>query len=131
MEWGKHDTFFGMEHLDITKPVVVVEGAFDVLRLKTLGMKNVIGTHGGISHKSDKLNRLKNLSVISGFDADEPGLKFHKALERFFGKPIRRLDWSLVGCKDPGELKTKEDLQEVLKNQNMNLKFYDKWRNKL
>ena len=130
-EWGKHTTFFGMEHLDITKTIVIVEGAFDVLRLKTLGLKNVIGTHGGISHKSEKLNRLKNLSIISGFDADEPGLNFHKAIERFFGKPIRRLDWSLVGCKDPGELKSKEDLQKVLNTKERNLKFQDKWRNRV
>jgi len=131
MEWGKHDTFFGMEHLDITKPVVVVEGAFDVLRLKTLGLNNVIGTHGGISYKSDKLKRLTNLSVISGFDSDEPGKNFHKAIERFFNKPIRRLDWSLVGCKDPGELKNREDFLRVLDNQPRNLKFQDKWRNRI
>lgn len=126
VEWGRHDSFFGMEHLDITKPVVVVEGAFDVLRLKTLGLSNVIGTHGGISSKSKKLERLRNLSVISGFDADEAGKNFHKELERFFNKKIQRLDWNIVGVKDPGDLKSKEDLEKVL-NKTTNLKFKNKW----
>ncbi len=49
---GQGRFFFGMEYLDITKPVILVEGAFDCLRLKTLGLNNVIATHGGISHKS-------------------------------------------------------------------------------
>lgn len=131
MEWGREDSFFGMEHLDITKPVVIVEGAFDCLRLKTLGLNNVIATHGGISHKSKKLERLKNLSVICGFDADQAGRNFHKAVERFFQKPIQSLDWSIIGCKDPGEIKSKEDLEKVLQINKRNFKFQDKWENKI
>jgi 5S rRNA maturation endonuclease (ribonuclease M5) len=131
MEWGRDDSFFGMEYIDITKPVVLVEGAFDCLRLKTLGLENVIATHGGISHKSKKLKRLRNLSVISGFDADDAGDKFYKAVEKFFQKEIPRLDWKKVGAKDPGELKSREDLEKVLNTNKLNLRFRDKWRFRL
>lgn len=131
IEWGREDSFFGMEHLDITKPVILVEGAFDCLRLKTLGLSNVIATHGGISHTSKKLLRLKNLSIICGFDADQAGRNFHKAVERFFQKSIQSLDWSIIGCKDPGEIKSKEDLQKVLQTNKRNHRFQDKWRNKI
>ena len=131
IEWGREDSFFGMDHLDITKPVIVVEGAFDCLRLKTLGLLNVIATHGGISHKSKKLDRLKHISVIGGFDADNAGRDFHKAVERFLGRQIPLLDWNIAGCKDPGELKSKEDLEKVLKINTRNLKFQDKWENKI
>jgi 5S rRNA maturation endonuclease (ribonuclease M5) len=130
-EWGREDSFFGMEYLDITKPVILVEGAFDCLRLKTLGLNNVIATHGGISHKSKKLERLKNLHVICGFDVDQAGRTFHKAVERFFQKPIQSLDWSIIGCKDPGEIKSKEDLEKVLQINKRNFKFQDKWENKI
>jgi 5S rRNA maturation endonuclease (ribonuclease M5) len=131
VEWGREDSFFAMEYLDITKPVVLVEGAFDCLRLKTLGLDNVIATHGGISHRSKKIERLKNLSVINGFDADNAGDIFSKAVERFFQKEIPRLDWSKVGAKDPGELKSREDLETVLNTNKLNIKFRDKWRFRL
>jgi 5S rRNA maturation endonuclease (ribonuclease M5) len=131
LEWGREDSFFGIEYLDITKPVILVEGAFDVLRLKTLGLTNVIATHGGVSYKSKKLQRLKNLVVITGFDSDSAGLKFHRAVERVFNKPIQSLDWSIIGCKDPGEIKSKEDLKKVLQINKRNFKFQDKWRNKI
>lgn len=131
IEWGREDSFFGMEHLDITKPVYLVEGAFDALRVKTLGLTNVIATHGGISYRSKKLHRLRNLAVITGFDADQPGRNFHKAVERFFKKPIQSLDWAIIGCKDPGEIKSKEDLERVLHINKRNFKFHDKWGNKI
>ena len=128
-EWGRSDSFFGLQWLDLTKPVILVEGAFDVLRLATLGLTNAIATHGGISRKSKKLLRLKALnpvSVICGFDADEAGSKFTKAVRQVFGK-TEVLDWKIVGCKDAGELRSTEDLQKVLNNKR-SLKFQDKWR---
>jgi len=128
MEWGRQDSFFGMEYLDVTKPVILVEGAFDVLRLKTLGLENVVATHGGINHKSKKIKRLKNLEVICGFDADEAGHEFANSVERFFNKKLVKLDWKKVGCKDPGEIKSKEDLDKVLNTKQENFKFPNKWR---
>ena len=129
-EWGREDSFFGFDQLDLTKPVILVEGAFDCLRLVTLGMTNVIATHGGISHKSKKLCRLKSMnpvSVVCGFDADDAGKKFTQAVEHHFNDVVV-LNWAKVGCKDAGELKSEEDLQIVLKQRN--LKFQDKYRRK-
>jgi hypothetical protein len=93
-------------------------------------MTNVIATHGGISHKSKKLCRLKSMnpvSVVCGFDADDAGKKFTQAVEHHFNDVVV-LNWAKVGCKDAGELKSEEDLQIVLKQRN--LKFQDKYRRK-
>jgi 5S rRNA maturation endonuclease (ribonuclease M5) len=130
-EWGKDDSFFGMEHIDITRPVVVVEGAFDCLRLKTLGVDNVIATHGGVSHKSFKLKRLSSLNVVTGFDNDAAGIKFRHEANKFFGKEIPYLDWSIINVKDPGEIKSRQDLDKVLFKNTVSLKYTDKWRIKV
>jgi len=127
-DWGRSDSFFAMDKVDLSKPIIIVEGAFDCLRLKTLGLNNVIATHGGVSKKSEKLLRLKNNIIICGFDSDHAGKEFHKHAEQCFGKSLRALDWNLVGCKDPGELKSREDLEIVLNHSKLNLKFRDKWR---
>jgi len=128
IDWGREDSFFGLDQLDLTKPVVLVEGAFDCLRLATLGMTNVIAIHGGISPKSKKLFRLKSMnpvSVVCGFDADDAGKEFTQAVKHHFDDVVV-LNWKLVSCKDAGELKSKEDLQIVLTQRN--LKFQDKYR---
>jgi len=128
VNWGRSDSFFGLQWLNLTKPVILVEGAFDVLRLATLGLTNAIATHGGISKSSKKLLRLKALNpvkVICGFDADDAGKKFTKAVQQVFGK-TEVLDWKIVGCKDAGELRSQEDLRKVLNKRNF--KFQDKWR---
>lgn len=130
VNWGRSDSFFGMQFLDLAKPVIVVEGAFDVLRLASLGMANVIATHGGISRSSRKLHRLKALNpvkVICGFDVDEAGKKFTKAVKQVFGN-VDVLDWKIVGCKDAGELRSQEDLRKVLDKRN--IRFQDKYRRK-
>lgn len=127
-EWGRPDSFFGMQWLNLAKPVILVEGAFDVLRLATLGLTNAIATHGGVGSSSKKLLRLKELNpvkVICGFDADEAGKKFTKAVRQVFGK-IEELDWKIVGCKDAGELRSESDLRKVLNKRKLN--FQDKWR---
>lgn len=127
LEWGRDDSFFGMEYFDSTKPVTVVEGAFDVLRLESLGEENVLATHGGVSFKSAKLKRLAALNPVavrSGFDSDLAGQTFTQALDRNIPK-AQVLNWDIVGCKDAGELKTRQDLDKVLKQRNY--KFQDKW----
>ena len=132
VSWGRDDSFFGMEWLDLLKPVILVEGAFDVMRLNSLGVTNVIATHGGVSSKSEKLKRLIALnpvSIVSGFDADKAGQSFRHAVECLVHKNIEVLDWGVVGCKDAGDLKSRQDLDIVLKQRNIN--FQDKWRVKL
>ena len=131
IKWGRSDSWFGIEFLDINKPVFLVEGIFDCLRLKTLGIENVIAAHGGIYDKSEKVKRLMEMQpriIYAGFDADAAGTKFKEVIKRQFDGPVLDLDWSKVGAKDPGDLKSKEDLRIVLKTQTENFKFKDKWR---
>ena len=133
-KWGRNDSWFGIEFLDINKPVFLVEGIVDCLRLKTLGIENVIAAHGGIGNKSDKVKRLIDMQpriIYTGFDADEPGNKFKEVIKKQFDGPILDLDWSKVGAKDPGDLKSKEDLRIVLKTQTENFKFRDKWEERI
>ena len=68
---------------------------------------------------------LNPVEVISGFDADLAGNNFAKELQKVFKKNIQSLDWKIVGCKDAGELKSRQDLDKVLKQRNY--MFQDKW----
>lgn len=132
-EWGRTDSWFGIQFLDITKPIILVEGIADCLRLRTLGLSNVIASHGGITRKSKKLIRLVNMNpkmVYLGFDANEAGQRMAEEAKKVFKCPTRVLDWSKVGCDDPGELKSKEDLETVLKDER-NFKFHDKFQRSL
>lgn len=131
MEWGRDDSWFGIEFLDTTIPVILVEGAFDCLRLKTLGISNVIAAHGSIGKKSYKLQRILDLKPVllyNGFDSDDAGKTFKKNVRRRADCEVIDLDWSKIGLKDPGELKSKEDFLKVLENKNM--MFKDKFRRK-
>jgi len=134
VEWGREDSWFGFEFLDANKPVFLVEGIFDCLRLKSLGVDNVIATHGGIGKHSPKVKRLMRLRpriIYLGFDSDGAGEKFKEVIREQFDGPLIDLDWSKVGAKDPGDLQSKEDLRTVLKTQSGNFKFRDKWEERI
>ncbi len=131
IQWGRPDSWFGIEFLNINEPIVLVEGIMDCLRLKTLGLQNVIASHGGIGKKSLKLKRILDFNpklLYLGFDADNAGKQFSLAVRRQANCKVIDLDWSKVGRKDPGELGSKEELEQVLDQQTLNFKFTDKFR---
>lgn len=129
-KWGRSDSWAGLEFLDITKPIVLVEGFFDMLRLKTLGLVNVIASHGGIGKNSLKLKRILDLSpklIYTGFDADKSGKEFSKWVRRQAKCEVIDLDWSKLNIKDPGDLKSKADLTKLLRS-GTEFEFQDKYK---
>lgn len=114
---------FGAHLVEWEKPVMVVEGGEDVLRLYTLGYFNVVGflTTSFTKAQLDILCRAP--LVINGLDADKPGDRaFARFLQEVRGRvPVMRIHWSRAGigikgkvCKDSGDLVSREQLASVL-----------------
>jgi hypothetical protein len=92
-----------------------VSGNCDLLRLSSLGVKNVIAA-GGTKVTEAQLSALPARMIFLGLDADPPGQKATTRIAQMIGRRamVMKLDWSLVGCKDPGELTSREQAQTVL-----------------
>jgi len=114
--WGRKDFWFGIEHVDFSKPVILVESETDVLRLRTLGIDNVMAACGGVG--SEKLKRVISNIAILGFDSDEPGARYcSKAIGSLHSSAgMIRLSWKTVGAKDAGDLKSLDDWNKVWEN---------------
>ena len=94
--WGRRDYWFGVQYLDPALPVVLVESETDLLRLRSLGVENVIASCGALN--KFKVSRIPNYTILLGFDADGPGSKFTmKAIKLFDNRrKLYKLDWSIV-----------------------------------
>jgi 5S rRNA maturation endonuclease (ribonuclease M5) len=128
--WGRKDYWFGIQFLDPALPVVLVESETDLLRLRSLGVNNVLAACGGINKW--KVARIPNHTIYLGFDADQAGSKFTmKAIDLFKGRRLFKLDWSLVDisyytpkrriekkkpANDAGDLETYEQYYYILEN---------------
>lgn len=108
--------WFGMKHLDISKPVICVEGPLDMLRLQTLGYKNTIASCGASVTKKQLCN-IPNNNIMLGYDSDQAGKDATKRIvELLSNRLVQILDWSIVGRKDAGDLTSREELEDVLNN---------------
>ena len=111
--WPKNNLWYGLESIDWSKPVILVEGEFDVLRLKTLGFLNVLGCCGSLSDRQLMLLKSYNpVWVYIGFDNDETGRRYTERAKRRL-RNYSILDWGILGIKDAGDLKSQDDLQKV------------------
>ena len=115
--------WFGMEYVDWSKPVILVEGELDALRLMTLGWYNVIAS--ATSSVTDaQIKALVADSLLLGYDADKGGRYAHRRiLDTLNGASnVHLLDWSQVNkadghpCKDAGDLVDAESMWTVLRN---------------
>lgn len=111
--------WFGQQFRDNArqKPLMLVEGAFDVLRLKSLGL--VLPTWASLGPPSARqIEQLKGYTLYMAFDADEAGSKFSQTVEdaREAGQRVYRLDWGIVGVKDGGDVKDSQQIQQVLRH---------------
>ena len=128
--WGRKDYWFGIQYYDPTKPVILVESETDVMRLRSLGVENILATCGPLSkHKAD---RITNEVILLGFDCDNAGSKYtSKAIQFFRGRQLYRLQWDMIEvkwytkkkrllryrpAKDAGDLETLEQFEEVMRN---------------
>jgi 5S rRNA maturation endonuclease (ribonuclease M5) len=107
--------WFGMAMADDSRPLMLVEGEIDAMRLKTLGFANVVAS--ATSSVSDaQIDALLADTLILGYDADKGGEFAHRRIrDRVRGKALLyEADWSVVDANDPGDLKNKEQLVAVL-----------------
>ena len=96
--WGRKDYWFGIQFLDPLLPVVLVESETDLLRLRSLGVDNVIASCGAVNKW--KADRVPNNTIYLGFDSDPAGDKFAaKARDLFKGRRLFRLRWNMVDVK--------------------------------
>lgn len=108
-------SWFGLHLVDWRRPVMLVEGEIDAMRLITLGLKNVVASTGW-HIKEAQANQICAPQVIVGLDADTAGIKGAYRADRLFNKKasVTFADWSTIDCKDPGELRGKKSLAKVL-----------------
>jgi hypothetical protein len=107
VDYHAPNLWFGNHLYETSKPLVLVEGAIDALRLHTLGIKNVLASFGGPSR--EQVESLYAPAVYLGYDNDGEngaGAKYTKRLVDMLQVPaISVLPWEVVGIKDAGELK--------------------------
>ncbi len=106
IEYKAPNLFFGNHLFNPEKPVLLVEGAIDALRLHSLGFKNVLAAFGSLSN--EQIESLYAPVVYLGFDNDAAGHEFtKKAVAKLRVPSISILDWGVVGIKDAGELESR------------------------
>lgn len=124
--------WFGLEKIDPSRPVTLVEGECDALKLITLGHTNVIAS-GGVNLTQTQSQVITDFQqIILGFDSDEAGqaanIKVADLCSNLKGSPksppptIKVANWSLarrkdgLPCKDPGDLEDDQGLALVMAN---------------
>lgn len=111
-EYKAPNLWFGNHIFDPQKPVILVEGAIDALRLHSLGFHNVLASFGEPS--TEQLASFYAPVVYLGYDSDATGREFTKKLVRKLQVPsISILDWSVADIKDAGELENMEQFRKV------------------
>jgi len=115
--YGAPHLCFGQHEVDMTKPVILVEGGLDLLRLNSLGRWNVLASMGPISNT--QLDSLYARQIYVAFDSDEAGKRMaERALKYLINvfPVVYYVDWSHVKAKDPGELKSVDQMEEVIRS---------------
>lgn len=125
---GAHD-FFGIDHIDQTLPVTIVEGEIDALTLMECGLKNVLSvpsgapmkvTDGKIDASEDKrftfvwnaFDMLKNVPYVTiATDTDSAGQALAEELARRIGKDKCRI--AKFALKDLNEVFLAEGADSV------------------
>jgi hypothetical protein len=131
--WGRKDYWFGMQFYDPTRPVYLVESETDLLRLRSLGIENILATCGPLN--KFKTDRITNEVIYLGFDSDSAGSKYvMKAVQLFRGRTLYRLPWDVVSitwytpkqrlervrpAKDAGDLQSLAQFEEVMQNKRL------------
>lgn len=106
---------FNEYFLDPKKPVYVVEGIFDCLKMVSLGYPNTVALLGtGLS--DDQARKLKGLAqpVYLMLDGDAGGIKgTGEAIRMLKGKVIALYTCAVPEGKDPGDM-TKEEISSAI-----------------
>jgi hypothetical protein len=101
---------------------ITVTGNCDMMRLLSLGRSNTIaaGT-SGISQA--QLDALHGINYRLGFDADDSGRAGAAKVYRMLSNKniVSVLDWSVAGCKDPGDITSEEQIVNVMEHLRLSL----------
>ena len=111
VDYNSRSVLFGDHLVAPGRQVILVEGAFDALRLYTLGVGNVLACFGtfGIG----KARGVPSSSVVIAFDADSAGKDAtEKAISLLCmrSQTISVADWGRAHVKDPGDLLSREQM---------------------
>lgn len=107
---------FGLGEVDSSKPILLVEGEIDLLKLVSLGFDNVVAI-GSATPAKKQITVLPSSTIILGLDSDSAGKAGALSLARqMHGKLVYLVDWGLVGVKDPGEINNRDDVLFALNN---------------
>lgn len=109
--------FFNSHMIDRTKPVMIVEGGCDVMRLISLGYFNVIASATS-AITQEQINAINAGIIILGMDNDKEGRKGNiRVMKALKEKAMMYVaDWGIIGKKDAGELKNRDELDIVIRN---------------
>lgn len=103
------------------KYLIIVEGAFDAMKVNQFGQCAVAILGEGINTEQvdmiyDYADKLGVKEIISGFDGDIAGNKFHSKLCDIDKRMFKRIDYSLVKAKDMMDVKNCNDFEYLLDN---------------
>ncbi len=113
---------FGNHLMSPDKPLMIVEGPLDALRLNSIKVNNVVATFGGMN-KQQALH-LYARCVYLGYDADDPGRRMNKEAFNMLKEKVRTIysiDWGVANTngdskkvKDAGDVKSFHELVYIL-----------------
>jgi 5S rRNA maturation endonuclease (ribonuclease M5) len=119
----EHGMFFGAREVNYKKPVIIVEGELDAMRLVALNCSNVLASCTCCMTEAQADSLIFPLVVI-GYDSDIAGENgCNKVIKKLQKKTkLAKVTWETAlkkdgtKCKDAGDLPDFVALQKVLKN---------------
>lgn len=107
--------WFGLHQIDWSKPVVLVEGEIDRMRLMQLGLSNVIAS-SSTSVTWAQLANLRASGYVIAFDNDKAGIRaIHRLIKMFDDQSVLQIvNWRLINVKDAGEVRKRKHLRYVM-----------------
>jgi len=115
--WGykKGFFFYGEHFLEVGGKIILVEGPIDLLRLWTLGFRNVLALSGA-TLTPQRAERLEDwgLPLYVALDSGKAGRIGRQTVFALLRKRLRVYDVSLGSRKDPGEFESEEEFQACL-----------------
>jgi hypothetical protein len=111
----KVGVWFGMFMVNHREKTMLVEGEFDAMRVAALGYLNVMASATS-SVTDSQIGALKSDQIILGYDDDKSGHHAHSRIRDWVGDRATYsvAKWGKVGCKDGGDLRSREQLMTVL-----------------
>jgi len=114
--------WFGSHLVDWSRPVMLVEGEIDAMKIMSFGFFNVVASATS-SVSERQLDAICTDVIILGYDSDASGRKTHKRISNYFGGKATLFEakWDMIEnkkkggmCKDAGDLSSGEDFAKVL-----------------